>query len=71
VERKIVNQIAAAHEQDMVSSGDSLHVTVKYNKGEDENVVSPKIVLEVIENNKEKRRIDLSDYHSPEHTALF
>ena len=71
VERKIVNQIAAAHEQDMISSGDALHVTVKYNQDEDGNVVSPKIVLEVIENNKEKRRIDLSDYSSPEHITLF
>ncbi|CAB3995158.1 caseinolytic peptidase B homolog [Paramuricea clavata] len=71
VERKIVNQIAAAHEQDMICSGDALHVTVKYDHNEDRTVVSPKIVLEVIENDKEKRRIEVGDYYSPEHTALF
>lgn len=66
-----MNQIAAAHEQDMINPGDSLHVTVKYDNGEDETPVSSKIVLEVIENGKEKRRIELDDYHSPEHTAPF
>jgi hypothetical protein len=66
-----VNQIAAAHEQDMICSGDALHVTVKYDHNEDRTVLSPKIVLEVIENDKEKRRIEVGDYYSPEHTALF
>ena len=55
----------------MISTGDSLHVTVKYNNGEDETAVSSKIVLEVIENGKEKRRIELDDFYSPEHTAPF
>ncbi len=66
-----MNQIAAAHEQDMITSGDALHVTVKYDQGEDQAVVSPKIVLEVIENDKQKRRIEVGDYYSPEHTSLF
>ena len=52
----------------MISTGDSLHVTVKYNN--DETAVSSKIVLEVIENGKEKR-IELDDFYSPEHTAPF
>ncbi|XP_028401766.1 caseinolytic peptidase B protein homolog isoform X1 [Dendronephthya gigantea] len=71
VERKIVNQIAAAHEQDMISSGCALNVAVKYDYGEDQTVATARIVLEVIENNKEKRRIKVDDYYSPEHTAIF
>lgn len=55
----------------MISSGDSLHVTVKYDNNEDQPVVSSKIVLEVIENDKEKRRIELEDYYPQEHTAFF
>lgn len=67
-----MNQIAAAHEQDMINSGDALHVAVKYDHKEGQTaVVSSKIVLEVIENGKEKRMIEVGEYYSPEHTALF
>lgn len=55
----------------MIGSGCALNVTVKYDYGENQTLATPKIVLEVIENDKEKRRIEVDDYYSPEHTAIF
>ena len=57
----------------MISSGCALHITVKYDQDEDQmgTVASPKIVLEVIENDQEKRRLDVGDYYSPVHSGFF
>ncbi|XP_046852538.1 caseinolytic peptidase B protein homolog isoform X2 [Xenia sp. Carnegie-2017] len=71
VERKVINQVAAAHEQELVGSGCAVHIAVKHEQNEEENIVVSKIVLEVLENNKEKRQIQLDDYYAPEQTAVF
>ena len=46
-------------------------MTVKYNDNQEGVPVSPKIVLEVIENDKKKRRIEIDEFCSPDNTAFF
>ena len=57
VERRVVNQLAAAHEQELISSGCTLHLTVSYPKdktGRNSEEVAPTIKLQHIQQGKKK-----------------
>lgn len=67
-----MNQIAAAHEKELINSGCALHVSVKYDGNHEESFpASPKIVLEIIDSDQKKRRIEVEDFYSPDNTAFF
>ena len=60
VERRVVNQLAAAHERELISSGCTLHLTVSYPKdktGRNSEEVAPTIKLQHIEEGKKKVNI--------------
>ena len=48
VERRVVNQLAAAHEQELISSGCTLHLTVKDKTRRNSEEVAPTIKLQHI-----------------------
>ena len=66
-----MNKIAAAHEKELINNGCSLHIALKYNENQEEVPGSAKIVLEVTDDDKKKRTIELESYYSPENTAFF
>ena len=75
VERRVVNQLAAAHERELISPGCSLHITVDHPKddggrssGED---VAPIIKLQLIKEGKKKVDIDVGDIFVPEDKLFF
>ena len=60
VERRVVNQLAAEHEQELISSGCTLHLTVSRPKdktGRNSEEVAPTIKLQHIEEGKKKVNI--------------
>ena len=68
VERKVVNQIAAAHEKDLIKNGCSLRIAVNYHKShgsEDELAKSPSIQLQLISEG-EKKDLNVRDFCDPE-----
>ena len=51
VERRVVNQLADAHEQELISRGCTLHLTVSYPKdktGRNSEEVAPTIKLQLV-----------------------
>lgn len=71
----MVNQLAAAHERELISPGCSLHLTVDHPKdgsgrslGED---VAPIIKLQLIKEGKKKVDIDVGDFFVPEDKLFF
>lgn len=71
----MVNQLAAAHERELISPGCSLHITVDRPKdtggrslGED---VAPIIKLQLIKEGKKKVDIDVGDVFVPEDKLFF
>ena len=75
IERRVVNQLAAAHERELISSGCSLHLTVDHHKdeggrslGED---VAPIIKLQLVKEGKKKVDIDVGNVFIPEDKLFF
>ena len=75
VERRVVNQLAAAHERELISPGCSLHLTVDLPKGhggkslgDDE---APTIKLQLIKEGKKKVDIDFGNVFVPEDKLFF
>lgn len=71
----MVNQLAAAHERELISPGCSLHITVDYPKDKTgkslvEDVV-PMNKLQLIKEGKKKVDIEVGDYFTPEDKLFF
>ena len=74
VERRVVNQLAAAHERELISPGCSLHLTVSYPKdknGRNSEEVAPTIKLQLIKEGKKKVDIDVGNYFVPDDKLFF
>ncbi|KAL9973514.1 hypothetical protein ACROYT_G019983 [Oculina patagonica] len=75
VERRVVNQLAAAHERELISPGCSLHITVDYPKDKTGKSlvedVAPMIKLQLIKEGKKKVDIEVGDYFTPEDKLFF
>lgn len=75
VERRVVNQLAAAHERELISPGCSLHLTVDRPKGESGRSLgqdaAPIIKLQLIKEGKKKVDIDVGDFFVPEDKLYF
>lgn len=74
VERRVVNQLAAAHERELISPGCTLHLTVDYpnNKsGRNSQEVTPTIKLQLVKEGKKKVDIDVGNYFVPEDKLFF
>eukprot|EP00794_Sanderia_malayensis_P007190 gene7190-7996_t len=67
VERKVVNQIAAAHEKDLIKNGCTLKVTVHYKQCEDDtkDLTSPTIRLQLIQEGR-KMDLDIGEFYEPD-----
>ena len=65
VERRVVNQLADAHEQELISRGCTLYLTVSYPKdktGQNSEEVAPAIKLQLIKEGKKKVDIDVGNH---------
>ncbi|RMX37496.1 hypothetical protein pdam_00012843 [Pocillopora damicornis] len=74
VERRVVNQLAAAHERELISPGCSLHLTVSYPKDKNRRnseEVAPTIKLQLIKEGKKKVDIDVGNYFVPDDKLFF
>ena len=74
VERRVVNQLAAAHERELISPGCSLHLTVSYPKdknGRNSEEVAPTIKLQLIKEGKKKVDIAVGNYFVPDDKLFF
>ncbi|PFX22654.1 Caseinolytic peptidase B protein-like [Stylophora pistillata] len=74
VERRVVNQLAAAHERELISPGCTLHLTVDYpnNKsGRNSQEVTPTIKLQLVKEGKKNVDIDVGNYFVPEDKLFF
>ena len=69
VKRRVVNQLAAAHEQELISRGCTLHLTVSYPKdktGWNSEEVAPTIKLQLVKEGKKKVDINVGNHFVPE-----
>ena len=69
VERRVVNQLAVAHERELISRGCTLHLTVSYPKdrtGWNSEEVAPTIKLQLVKEGKKKVDINVGNYFVPE-----
>ena len=75
VERRVVNQLAAAHERELISPGCTLHLTVDYPKDKTGKKsvedAAPMIKLQLIKEGKKKIDIEVGDYFTPEDKLFF
>ena len=75
VERRIVNQLAAAHERELISPGCSLHLTVDLSKGHGgKNLgddAAATIKLQLIKEGKKKVDIDVGNVFVSEDKQFF
>lgn len=75
VERRVVNQLAAAHERELISPGCTLHLTVDYPKEKTGRSsiedVAPTIKLQLVKEGKKKVDIDVGNYFTPEDKLFF
>ncbi|XP_074619996.1 mitochondrial disaggregase-like [Acropora palmata] len=73
VERRVVNQLAAAHERELISPGCSLHLTVDLPKGGKSlgDDAAPTIKLQLIKEGKKKVDIDVGNVFVPEDKLFF
>lgn len=73
VERRVVNQLAAAHERELISPGCSLHLTVDRPKSESgrRQDAAPIIKLQLIKEGKKKVDINVGDFFVPEDKLYF
>ncbi|XP_015776405.1 PREDICTED: caseinolytic peptidase B protein homolog [Acropora digitifera] len=75
VERRVVNQLAAAHERELISPGCSLHLTVDLPKGHGGKSLgddaAPTIKLQLIKEGKKKVDIDVGNVFVPEDKLFF
>ncbi|XP_068718120.1 mitochondrial disaggregase-like [Montipora capricornis] len=72
---RVVNQLAAAHERELISPGCSLHLTVDLPKGHCGKglgqEVAPIIKLQLVKEGKKKVDIDVGDVFVPEDKLFF
>ena len=69
VERRVVNQLADAHGQELISGGCTVHLTVSYPKdktGQNLEEVAPTIKLQLVKEGKKKVDIDVGNHFAPE-----
>ena len=69
VERRVVNQLADAHQQELISRGCTLHLTVSHPKdrtGWNSEEVAPTIKLQLVKEGKKKVDIDVGNHFAPE-----
>ena len=69
VERRVVNQLADAHERELISRGCTVHLTVSYPKdrtGWNSEEVAPTIKLQLVKEGKKKVDINVGNYFVPE-----
>lgn len=75
VERRVVNQLAAAHERELISPGCTLHLTVDYPKDKtgkrSVEDAAGMIKLQLIKEGKKKVDIEVGDYFTPEDKLFF
>lgn len=65
VERRVVNQLAAAYEQELLPKGCTLRLTVQ-SEGQEERS-SPSLRLEVVGEDSSSRTLDIRPPLNPEH----
>lgn len=65
VERRVVNQLAAAYEQELLPKGCTLRLTVQSEDQEDPS--TPSLRLEVVGEDSTSRMLDIRPPLSPEH----
>ncbi|KAG2457338.1 CLPB protein, partial [Polypterus senegalus] len=74
VERRIVNQLAAAYEQELLPHGCTLRVTVDYadqqnlqgSRGKNSDTRSPSLYLEIVGDDSTSRKLDIRSPMNPE-----
>ena len=70
-----MNQIAAAHERELISPGCSLHLTVAHPKRDDESSptrdAAAAIKLQLVEEGKKRVDLNLQNVLVPEERFLF
>ena len=69
VEKRVLNQLAAAHEQGLISRGCTLHLTVTFPKGKTgQNLeeVAPTIKLQLVKEGKKIVDTDVGNHFVPE-----
>ncbi|KAB5550147.1 hypothetical protein PHYPO_G00050480 [Pangasianodon hypophthalmus] len=70
VERRVVNQLAAAYEQDLLPKGCTLRLTVDGELGdEEEGRVSPSLRLELVDKDSKTRKLEIHPPLNPEQVA--
>lgn len=71
----MVNQLAAAHERELISPGCTLHLTVHYPKDKigkrSVEDAAGMIKLQLIKEGKKKVDIEVGDYFTPEEKLFF
>lgn len=71
----MVNQLAAAHERELISPGCALHLTVDYPKDKagrsSVEDVAPTIKLQLIKEGKKKVDIEVGNFFTPEDKLFF
>lgn len=74
MERRVVNQLAAAHERELISPGCSLHLTVDLPKDDGKSLgddAAATIKLQLIKEGKKKVDIDVGNVFVPEDKLFF
>ena len=69
MEKRVLNRLAAAHEQELISRGCTLHLTVSYPKdktGRNSEEVAPTIKLQLVKEGKKKVDINVGNHFVPE-----
>lgn len=73
VERRVVNQLATAHERDLIKENSRIHLVANFPKGEkaDIELEKPTITLQVLDVNDNKTNIELTDVYEPDVPIFF
>ena len=73
VERCVVNQIATAHERDLITEKSHIHLIANFPNGEttDIELEKPTITLQLLDDNNNKKDIELTDVYQPDVPIYF
>jgi len=75
VERRVVNQLATAHERDLMKENSKIHLKANFPDSDapaDVELSKPTIMLQVLDaNNNEKKEIQLDNVHEPDGPIFF
>lgn len=71
MERQVVNQLAAAYEQELLPKGCTLRLTVDGELGDEEEGEqgSPSLRLEIVDKDSKTRKLEIRQPQNPEQVA--